>query len=229
MFKNRLAQLVYRTIFVALEFIGILNSLGMFYGGYFSADIFVYYTNLSNYLCFVIMIIVLVYTYRHLNNNELLGHNDKIVKIKFYATIIILVTFLVYNVLLTDNMFGEGWNSIGNLLFHIVCPLLFVFDFFLFDKHHSLKWYDTLLCTVLPLIYVVIILIRGAILPSDYSGTIYPYFFLDVNELGLGGVVVWVLILLVVFIAISFIFYLYDKITIEDKKIRFYIKEKKED
>lgn len=225
MIKNRLIQLIYRSIFLALELIGIVQSFGLLYGQTPNLDCLVYYTNLSNYLCFIVTLIVLISTYKHLIKGEMKGNNTIINKLKFYTVIIILVTFLVYNILLTDNMFGEGWNSLGNLLLHIICPLLFIFDFILFDKHHQIKWYDCLLCTILPLIYVIIILIRGHFLPQDYNGTIYPYFFLNVNEIGIGKVLLWVLILLVVFIAIAFIFYLYDKLEIKDKKLKFYIKD----
>lgn len=227
MIKNRLAQLVYRSIFIAISIFGIIESFGLFVGQKPGLECLVYYTSLSNFLCFGVMIVVLVSTYKHIARGETRGNNTVIPKLKFYTTIAILVTFLVYNFLLTDNMFESGWNNLGNLTKHIVCPLLFVIDFLLFDKHHSLKIYDPLLCTILPLIYVFFILIRGAILPSNYSGTIYPYFFLNVSELGYGGVTVWILILLVVFIAIAFLFYLYDKLEIKNGKLNFSIKNKK--
>lgn len=226
MINNRITHLIYRSIFLALELIGIINSFGLLDGGKPSLDCLVYYTNLSNYLCFIVMLIVVISTYKHLKNGEIKGNNTVIIGLKFYTTIIILVTFLVYNILLTDNMFGPGWNSLGNLLMHIVCPLMFVLDFFLFDKHHSLKWYDPLCSALLPLLYVVVILIRGQILPADYNGTIYPYFFLNVAEIGIGQVLLWVFILLLVFIVIGYIFYLYDKLEIEDHKLKFYLKAK---
>lgn len=90
-------------------------------------------------------------------------------KIKSLTTIDILVTFLVYNFVLCDNMFEKGFNSLGNLTRHIICPLMFVNDFILFDMHHKLKWYDALLCTILPLIYVFFIFIRSAFLSSSYE------------------------------------------------------------
>lgn len=226
MINNRLAQLVYRSIFLAISIFGIIESFGLFADQTPGLDCLVYYTSLSNFLCFGVMLVVLISTYKHVAKGELRGHNTSIVHLKFSTTIIILVTFAVYNILLTDNMFGPGWNSLGNLTKHIICPLLFVLDFILFDKHHTVKLYDLLLCTVLPLIYVVFILIRGAILPSDYTGTIYPYFFLDAAELGYPKVFLWVVILVLVFIAIASLFYLYDKIERKDKKLTFYIKEK---
>ncbi|MGM9972157.1 MAG: Pr6Pr family membrane protein [Anaeroplasmataceae bacterium] len=226
MINNRIVQLIYRTIFLTISLFGIIESFGLFAGQTPGLGCLVYYTSLSNFLCFGVMMAVWISTLKYINKNELRGYNTCVTHLKFSSTIIILVTFLVYNFILADSMFEEGWNSLGNLTKHIICPLLFIFDYLLFDKHHSVKWYDPLLCTVLPLIYVIFILIRGAILPSDYSGTIYPYFFLDVNELGLGGVCIWVLILVIVFVVIAYLLFLYDKIEYKDKKISFSLKNK---
>lgn len=228
MINNRLAQLVYRAIFLTISLFGIIESFGLFYGQTPNLECLVYYTSLSNYLCFIVMLVVFISTYRHLKKGETRGYNTVLKSLKFYSSIIILVTFLVYNILLTDNMFGDGWNDLGNLTKHIVCPLMFIIDGLLFDEHKQIKWYDTLLCTVLPLIYVVVILIRGALLPSDYTGVIYPYFFLDVSDIGIGMVIGWVAILLVVFIAIAWVFYLYDKLVIVDGKLKFELKKKRE-
>lgn len=227
MINNRIAHIVYRSIFIAISFIGILHSFGLLYNNP-SLGCLIYYTSLSNFLCFGVMLAVLISTIKHVLNGEMNGHNTCVCKLKFHSTIIILVTFVVYNFILADSMFESGWNELGNLTKHIVCPLLFVFDFLLFDKHHSLKWYDPLLCPVLPIIYVIFILIRGAVLPNNYKGTIYPYFFLNVNELGYSGVLIWVLILILAFIAIAFLFYFYDKIEYKDKKITFSFKKDEE-
>lgn len=226
MIKNRLIQLIYRMIFLTISFIGIIESFGLLNTQELNTDCLNYYTILSNILCFIVMIPIVINTCKHLRNNELYGDNEVLVKLKFYTTIIILVTFVVYNFILVDNMFQSGWNNIGNLIKHIVCPLLFFFDFLLFDKHHQINLYDCILTVILPLIYVAYILIRGSLLPSDYSGTIYPYFFLNVDEIGYLKVFMWVGILVVAFICVAFVLYLYDKIEIENKKITFDLKRK---
>ena len=226
MINNRITQLVYRTIFLTISLFGIIESFGLFYGQTPGFGCFVYYTSLSNFLCFGVMMAVWIKTIKHINKNEIRGNNDCLVHLKFSTTIIILVTFVVYNFILTDSMFGEGWNTLGNMIKHIICPLLFVLDYILFDAHYIVKWYDPLLCPVLPIIHVASILIRGAILPHAYAGVVYPYFFLDVNKLGYSGVFIWVLILVLAFVAIAFILFFYDKIEIKEKKISFSLKKK---
>lgn len=226
MIKNRNVQLIYRTIFLTISVFGIIESFGLFAGQTPSLECFLYYTSLSNFLAFGVMAIVWWHNYQQVKNGKTKGNNKVLIGLKFYTTIIILVTFIVYNFILVDNMFATGWNNLGNLTKHIVCPLMVVVDFIIFDKHHSLKWYDPLLSTVLPLVYVAFILIRGSILPADFKGTIYPYFFLDVSSIGLGGVFRWVAILLVAFIFIGYLFYLWDKVYFEDNKLKFEFKKK---
>lgn len=225
MIKDRITQLIFRVAFLTVSLFGIIESFGLWAGQTPGLGCMLYYTSLSNFLCFGVMLAVTISTVKHIKNGETVGNNTACPRLKFYSNIIILVTFLVYNFILADNMFEAGWNNLGNVTKHIVCPLLFIIDFLLFDKHHSIKWYDCLLCTVLPLGYVAFVLIRGAILPADYAGTVYPYFFLNADELGYGGVALWVLILLLVFIVIAFLFFLYDKLEYKDKRLTFSLKD----
>ena len=48
--NNKIAQIVYRTIYITLGFIGIIGSFGYFNRS-FNQDFYVMYTNLSNYFC----------------------------------------------------------------------------------------------------------------------------------------------------------------------------------
>ena len=65
--------------------------------------------------------------------------------------------------------------------------------------------------------YVCYVFILGAAIPNFE----YPYFFLDVNELGYDGVMVWVVILVAAFSALGYLLWLYNRIVKEDGKIRF--------
>ena len=145
-------------------------------------------------------------------------------KFKFMCNIMILVTFLVYNILLAkDNTVLEYFTSTSNLLMHVILPVMFILDWILFYEHGKTKWYYPLLCLIMPLIYVVFILIRAPFV-QGLDVTVYPYFFLDLNTLGWGGFLGWVFALIVIFVAIGYIFYLFDNI----KKIKEYKKKKKQ-
>ena len=52
MFKNRTAQLIFQSFFVAIGLIGIVASLGIFDDVQnIRWDFYVHFTNISNYLC----------------------------------------------------------------------------------------------------------------------------------------------------------------------------------
>ena len=192
--------------------LGVLLSFGVFYAGLgaesFTWEFLKYYTNISNYFVFAVTVIVLADNVKRVKNGEKFGHNRKVRTLKFMTTIMIMVTFLVYTILLGDPFSAEFWTDLGNLTRHVFAPVLFILDFFLFDEHRTVKIFDPLKSVIIPLIYVVYIFILGAAI----DGFEYPYFFLDVNDIGYGGVVVWVVILLVVFIAIGYLLWLYDKL-----------------
>lgn len=71
-----------------------------------------------------------------------------------------------------------------------------------------------------PLAYVAFIFIQAAIMKFDTSilipGTttplIYPYFFVNLETQGVGGVIKWIVILLVAFIAVGYVFFGFDKL-----------------
>lgn len=57
--NNKIAQIVYRTIYITLGFIGIIGSFGYF-NRRFNQDFYVMYTNLSNYFCIGVTLYLLI-------------------------------------------------------------------------------------------------------------------------------------------------------------------------
>ena len=57
--NNRIAQIVYRTIYITLGFIGIIGSFGYFNRN-FNQNFYLMYTNLSNYFCIGITLYLLI-------------------------------------------------------------------------------------------------------------------------------------------------------------------------
>ena len=213
---NLLTQMIYRIVLCCVSALGVLLSFGVFYAGAGPApltwEFLKYYTNISNYFVFAVSVVVLTANVRRVRAGERRGYNRAIRLLKFMTTIMILVTFLVYCILLGDPFSADFWRDLGNLSLHVAAPVLFVLDFFLFDEHKALNVFAPLWSVVIPLIYVAYIFLLGASIP----GFEYPYFFLDVNALGYGGVLLWVLALLVVFLAIGYLMWLYDKLVKKD-------------
>ncbi len=209
MIKNTTIKLVYQTVYVCLAIFGLIGSFGYFEKS-FNLDFYVYYTNLSNYICMGVMVACLVQTFR-LSQKKEEAYCTVAPTFKFLCVILILVTFLVYNILLAgDKSASEYFSSPSNLLMHLILPLMFIADWIMFYEHGKTKWYHPLLCTVMPLVYVVLVLIRAAIVNGKTSLVVYPYFFLNVDKLGWGGFFAWVSILVVVFVIIGYLFYFFD-------------------
>jgi hypothetical protein len=141
---------------------------------------------------------------------------------KFIGMLGILLTFLVFNVMLAG---AEGRNPqlnwrVTSLLFHVVLPIMYVADWFLFYERKQSKWYYPIASIGFPLAYVVFLLIQAVILgfdtsiliPTTTTPLIYPYFFVNVKTQGVLGVLMWIAILAVAFVAIGFIFYGLDRL-----------------
>ena len=225
MIKNRTTQLVFQTIYCTLGVVGVIAALGIFDNiNMIRWDFYVHFTNISNYLCLGIMFAELMQTIKK--------KEDEYVTVaptlKFIGMLGILLTFLVFNILLAG---AEGrdpqanWR-IGSLCAHVVLPIMYVADWFMFYERKKCKWYYPIASIAFPLGYITFIFIQAAVLKFDTSilipGTttplIYPYFFVNLETQGVGGVIKWICILLVAFITIGYVFLGLDKITKAEKK-----------
>ena len=219
MIKNRTAQLMYETIYCTLGLVGIIASLGIFDNiSNLRWDFYVHFTNISNFFCFGIMLAALVQTAKKKEDSYITAAP----MLKFIGMLGILLTFLVFNIMLAG---AEGrdpqlnWR-IGSLCFHIVLPIMYIADWFLFYERKTAKWYYPIASIGFPLAYAIFIFIQAAILkfdssimiPTTTTPLIYPYFFLNLETLGVGGVAMWILILFVAFVAVGFLFFGLDRI-----------------
>lgn len=209
MIKNRTTQLVFQTIYCVLAVIGFLGSIG-----YFSADFnegfFIYYTNLSNYICMGVMFVSLFKTIKSANKKED-GYCETAPTFNFMCLIMIMVTFLVYNTLLVgENTVVQYFTSQSNLIMHLILPVMFILNWVLFYEHGKLRWYQPLLSLIMPLVYVTFILIRASVLNGASNTVLYPYFFLNVTNLGIGGVFTWIIVLLAIFVMLGYLIYALD-------------------
>lgn len=224
MLDSKLNQLIFHEVYLFISLLGLLDCFNLLFDNQINLDALVYYTTLSNLGCFIIIFIVFIYNYKDIKNHTFSNKNEHLLVLKYYFSLIIMVTFIVYNFILVDNIFSPGWYRIGNLSKHILSPLLFIIDFFLFDKRKTIKAKHIFLSPLLPLLYALIIIIRGLVLPIDFHGTIYPYFFLNYKEIGIQGLFIYLSVMYFFYLLGGFIFYLLDKI--EFKKIFLKLKSK---
>ena len=219
MIKNRTAQLIYQTVYCTLGLVGCIACLGIFDNiNLIRWDFYVHFTNISNFLCLGVMFAALIQTVRKKEDSYV----TTAPMLKFVGMLGILLTFLVFNIMLAG---ADGrdplanWR-IGSILFHVVLPVMYIADWFLFYERGKCKWYYPLASAAFPLIYAVFLLIQAVILkfdtsiliPNSTTPLIYPYFFVNLDMLGVSGVLMWIGILAAVFIAVGYLFLGIDKI-----------------
>ena len=216
---NRTAQLIYQTFYCALGFVAIFASFGIF-DDYtmFRWDFYVHFTNLSNYFCIAIMVAQLIQTAKKKEDSYVTA----LPLLKFIGVLAILLTFVVFNTLLAgaaDRDPQLNWR-VGSLLCHVLLPILFVGDWFIFRERGKVKWYYPIVSAGFPLAYMTFIFIQAVILKFDTSilipGTktplIYPYFFVNLETQGVAGVAKWAVLMFVAFMAVGFVFYGIDRL-----------------
>ena len=219
MIKSRTAQLIYQTIYCTLGFVGIIACLGIFDDiTMIRWDFYVHFTNLSNFLCIGVMHTALIQTIKKKED----GYVTAVPHLKFISMLGILLTFFVFNLLLAgaaDRDPQLNWR-VGSLCFHVVLPIMYIADWFLFYERKKIKWYYPILSIAFPLAYMLFIFIQAAIMKFDTSilipGTntplIYPYFFVNLETQGVVGVAKWMAILLAAFVSVGFVFFGIDNI-----------------
>ena len=219
MIKNRTAQLIFQTIYCTLGLVGFVACLGIFDNiSMIRWDFYVHFTNLSNFLCIGVMVAALIQTAKKKEDSYV----SAAPLLKFIGMLGILLTFLVFNIMLAG---AEGrdpqlnWR-IGSLCLHVVLPIMYIADWFLFYERKKAKWYYPLASIGFPLAYVIFLLIQALILkfdtsiliPTTTTPLIYPYFFVNLDTQGVSGVLMWIGILAAAFAAVGFAFFGLDRL-----------------
>ena len=219
MIKNRTAQLIFQTFYCTLAFVGCIACLGIFDNiNMIRWDFYVHFTNISNYLCIGIVFAELIQTAKKKADSYVASAPF----LKFIGVLAILLTFLVFNFLLAgqpDRDPQANWR-IGSLCFHVVLPIMYILDWFLFYERKKTRWYYPIASITFPIAYVVFLLIQAIILkfdssiliPTTTTPLIYPYFFVNLDKQGVPGVLMWVGILSIAFVIVGFVFFGIDNI-----------------
>ncbi len=109
----------------------------------------------------------------------------------------IFVVGIVYNLVLRFLWAPEGLQKITDELLHTVAPVWFLVYWVLFAPKTGLKWRYALDWLIFPLVYLIYVMIRGAIT------NIYPYPFLDAFNHGYPKVVMSSLVIMLLFLLLS--------------------------
>ena len=219
MIKSRTVQLIFYTVFCTIGLVGIIASFGIFDDiNTIRWDFYVHFTNISNFLCIGVMFAALVQTARKKEDSYV----TVAPMLKFIGMLGILLTFLVFNIMLAgaaDRDPQANWR-IGSLTFHVILPIMYIADWFLFRERRKCKWYYPIASIGFPLAYVIFLLIQASILgfdssiliPTTKTPLIYPYFFVNLDTQGAWGVLMWMGIIAVAFTAVGYAFYGLDRL-----------------
>ena len=219
MIKNRTTQLIFQTIYCTLGLVGCVASLGIFDNiRQLRWDFYVHFTNISNFLCIGVMLTALIQTAKKKEDSYV----SAVPVLKFIGMLGILLTFLVFNIMLAGAAGRDpqaNWR-IGSLIFHVVLPILYIADWFLFYERKKCKWYYPIVSIAFPLAYVAFLLVQAIILkfdtsiliPTTTTPLIYPYFFVNLDTQGGAGVLMWIGILSAAFVAVGYLFFGLDKL-----------------
>lgn len=223
MTKSRTAQLMFQSAFCAIGIIGVIANFG-FFDMVWRWDFYIQFTNISNYMCVGIMIAELIQTAKKKEDSYV----TVAPLLKFIGVLSILLTFIVFNFFIANESTRDPVLNykINSVTFHVILPVMYILDWFLFYERKKVKVTYPLISILFPLCYGIFIFIHAAIYKFDssvpnYFGTgpfIYPYFFLNIDTYGVGGVCLWILGLGAVFIGVGFIFMGIDRLLVKKAK-----------
>ena len=168
-----------------------------------------YYTVLSNLLV-MIFTGYLLWKMRREGDH---WQSSSLLRLKGGITMSIMITCVIYHFMLAP--LTKDFYRLENFLCHYIVPLWFLVDTIIFDKSRQYKWFDPIVWTVLPLLYMGFAILNGFVLKMDVPNakdSPFPYFFLNANKYGWGFVFRWAATIFVAYMVSGYLFYLVKNI-----------------
>ena len=103
----------------------------------------------------------------------------------------------VYHALLAEGRNLTGLDLVVDTMLHTVVPAAFILFWMLALPKGRLAWRDLIIWSAYPIAYSIYAILRGT-----FDG-VHPYFFLNLDQLGAGGVTIWVVGLTSVFLVVG--------------------------
>ena len=211
--NSRPVALIYRILALAVIITGVIRHSDVLTGAP-SWTTLLFYTMVSNLLCLVWVALLVVRTGRDLGRRGPAGTSTPSARASGAVMMAITVTMLIYLVVLVPTRFADGDTDIFSLtdnLIHIITPLLVIVDWLVFVPKGSFRWTDPLLWTLIPYAYLVWAFIYGAVGGEFTPDQKYPYPFMDVDALGVGGVAQWIVALTLALVVVGLVFVVIDR------------------
>lgn len=180
---SRFVALFVRSIAAVVAVVGWSRLLGL-HEGRFDVEGFAYFTTLSTTASAIWLLAVVVVTAWDLVRSGVRGRSTPSARVGGVVLASAVITMVVHAALLAPGLSPAATLEPTNLLTHVVIPVLVVADWLLFAPKGRLRFIDPLWWAVPPYAYVAAAYVRRAI-----DGAPYPYPFMDLERLGLSGVV----------------------------------------
>ena len=117
--------------------------------------------------------------------------------VRLDAVLAITVTGVVHYVALRPIQDLSGWDSVADVLLHVVSPILALAGWLAFGPRPRIDAIDVGRSVIWPVLWLAYTLIHGAV--TDW----YPYPFIDVGEIGYGRTLINAAIVTVIFLALA--------------------------
>lgn len=206
----RSVALVYRIGYAAVTLWAIALILDLDEGR-FTLSGFVFFTSLSNLVCAVWAVLSLVVTARDARRSGWRGGSSPSPRVAGFVLMSILVTMLIYLVVLVPTVPPAERFTPEDTLVHVIVPILTVLDWLLFTPKGAQRWFDPLLWAVPPYAYLAWAFLNHA-LGGTFSGRPYPYPFMDIEAIGWGGFLLYLLALTVALEVVAYLIHAIDRL-----------------
>lgn len=211
--KERKVSIIFKLLVVMSLLAGIL--LNVVHTTSISA-ILSYYTLQSNIVCLIMFLGIIIAIMSKNNYRTSIYY-----LLKGGSTMAILITGITYQIALApNNFYMEVSYTIqterywANLLVHIVSPILVLLDYVLFDEKGNFKYYYPIIWLFLPLGYVIYVYTysaRGGRFYGIGGSKEFAYIFLDYNQIGYGGVLKAIVVIVIVILMVSYLLVFLDR------------------
>ena len=211
-------SLVWRSVFSIIVLTAILDRVGLF-SGTTQLQTILSFTSISG---IYVLFITLITLYGSITYRE--KESVIITKARTIGVMMILITGLLYHFILLPEKLAENQHyqvfSYGNIGAHYITPAGMLVDWLLFVEKGKISKWEPLICSGIPFFYFVVFSIYGyfgAAIPG--KDTSYAYFFMDWERLGIARVVMWVGILLLCILCLTYFLYFIDCVLAGKKRI----------
>ncbi len=189
-------QTGFETVLFLLGTIGLMIHSG-FFNKKVRADLFVYYTNLSNAAVLIYFLLRVIFM---LSGKKASGFGTFLFSdnVHFVMMMGIMLTNLIFHFMLKDAVIEMEkdpnslvkYHCFDNFSVHYIVPFLTLIDWLIWGGKSGLSWRSALIWTLVPLVYTVFVFIHARLYGNiSYIDSPYPYPFMDPQAVGMKKVI----------------------------------------